>query len=230
MSTTTLTVFVVDDDEALCEALAGLLRSHGLSVQTAHSAEEFLSIYTPDAAGCLVADVRLGGMSGLELQTRLAERAVPLPTILISGHGDIPMAVHAVQLGAVDFLEKPVDDRVLVARVRAALQRAEQQRDDLQRRSDTLIRLQGLTPRERQILSAVVVGQPNKQIAAKFGISEKTVEVHRKRVLHKMGVHNAASLTHLVLAAEAAGPVPRADEIANVRRPRPPAAKADGAL
>ncbi len=206
MTGTDLTVYIVDDDDALRESLAFLLAGEGFRTATFSSAEEFLAACRPGDAGCLVLDVRMPGMSGLELQARLAADQAPLPVIVISGHGDIPMAVRAVRSGALDFLEKPVSDEVLLMRIRAALAQARElaearaQRDQLQRR------IARLTPREHEVMRLVVVGHPNKQIAAELGITEKTVEVHRKHVMHKLGLRNAVSLARLGLVLNVVPP------------------------
>lgn len=193
-------VFVVDDDEAMCEALQWLLESEGLPVETYHSAEAFLETYHPRQPGCLVLDVRMRGMSGLDLQAYLAQKELGIPIIIITAHGDVPMAVRAVQGGAVDFLEKPVSDQVLLKRIRHALEIDAQARQELRQRADTAARLETLTPREREVMDLVTAGKASKHIATVLGIAEKTVEVHRKRVMHKMGVHNAVDLVRLVIA------------------------------
>lgn len=196
------TVFVVDDDEAMCEALTWLLESQGLSVATYNSAEDFLSAYDPARPGCLVVDVRMRGLSGLELQARLVEQGCPLPIIILTGHGDVPMAVRAVKAGAFDFLEKPVDDQRLLERIRAALALDAERRQAALARQLALMRLQTLTAREQQVLDLVVAGKPSKLIAFELGIAEKTVEVHRQRVMQKLEVRGVVELVHLVLSLE----------------------------
>ncbi len=193
-------VYVVDDDEAVCEALRCLLESQGLRTETYTSAEAFLAACRPGQPGCLVLDVRMRGMSGMELHSRLAEEELQLPVIIISGHGDIPMAVRAIKAGALDFLEKPVSDALLVQRIRAALQVDAGNRRRRQEDGDVLARLAALTDREREVMELVIAGRPSKQIAAELGIKEKTVEAHRKHVLGKLGIHSTVDLVRLVLA------------------------------
>lgn len=195
------TVFVVDDDEPMCEALQWLLESDGLKVRTFHSAEAFLVAYQSDMPGCLVLDVRMRGMSGLDLHKILRERGVSIPVIMITGHGDVPMAVRAVQAGVIDFLEKPVDDKLLLERIHTALRLDQQKRRRAHQLRDLRERLATLTAREREVKDHVVAGKPNKQIAQELGIAEKTVEVHRKRVMHKLGVHSAVELVRLIIEA-----------------------------
>jgi two-component system, LuxR family, response regulator FixJ len=195
------TVYVVDDDTALCEALQCLLESAGLRVQTFNSAEAFLDAVRPEMPGCLVLDIRMHGMGGLELQARLAREEFPLPVIIITGHGDIPMAVRAMKNGVVDFLEKPVNDVVLLERISAALARDRAARQTRAQHAEVAQRLARLTPRERQVLAGVVAGKPSKQIANELGIMEKTIEVHRKHIRHKMGVRCSVDLVRAVMLA-----------------------------
>ena len=196
------TVFVVDDDEALCEALQWLLESAALRVEAFHSAEAFLDAYDPQRPGCLVLDLRMRGMNGLDLQARLARDDLALPVIIITGHGDIPMAVRAMKGGAVDFLEKPFNEQQLLDAVHAALARDARMREARLKRAAVLRRIEQLTPRERDVFALVVNGKMNKQIAVELGITEVTVKVHRGRVMTKMG---ADSLAELVILAERAG-------------------------
>jgi FixJ family two-component response regulator len=198
-------VFVVDDDEAVCESLGCLLRSQGLNVRTFLSAEEFLAQYRPHQPGCLVLDLRMRGMSGLELQARLVRQTLSLPVIIVTGHGDIPMAVRAVRAGVVDFLEKPVSDELLLRRIRLALDIDGRQREQQREQEGFAARLATLTGREREVMELVLVGHANKQIAAKLGVKEKTVEVHRKHLLKKMGVRNAVQLVQVLLVARPRG-------------------------
>ena len=194
------TVYVVDDDAALCEALQLLLESAGLRVKTYHSAEALLAEYKPGAAGCLVLDVRMRGMSGLDLQARLGRDEAAPPVIILTGHGDIPMAVRAVKNGAVDFLEKPVNDEVLIERIQHAIALDARRRVQRARRAEIHGRLRSLTSRERQVMKLILAGKANKQIAVELGIADKTVESHRKRVLHKMGVRGAVELAQRLAA------------------------------
>lgn len=193
------TVFVVDDDPAVLDSLSELLESVGLRVATYPSAGAFLDSFDPERPGCLVLDIRMPGMSGLDLQEVLVERQALLPIIFITGHGDVPMAVHAMKHGAVEFILKPFRDQDLLDRIERALA------DNLARRQDHLERrgiqerLDTLTPREREVLERVVAGQSNKVLAHELGISQRTVEIHRAKVMEKMQADNLAELVSLVL-------------------------------
>jgi two-component system, LuxR family, response regulator FixJ len=189
------TIFVVDDDSAVRDALKLLLRSVGQAVETFGSAQEFLDAYSEDRPGCLVLDIRMPGMSGLELQQRLNEKHSILPIIFITGHGDVPMAVEAMQAGAVDFIQKPFRDQDLIDRINQALEKDGANRAALGERNDIRRRLETLTPREREVLDLVVHGKANKVIAGDLKLSQRTVEIHRARVMEKM---QASSLAHLV--------------------------------
>jgi two-component system, LuxR family, response regulator FixJ len=189
------TIFVVDDDAAVRDALKLLLRSVGHAVETFGSAQEFLDAYGEDRAGCLVLDIRMPGMSGLELQQKLNEKHSILPIIFITGHGDVPMAVEAMQAGAVDFIQKPFRDQDLIDRINQALEKDHNNRAALGERNDIRRRLETLTPREREVLDLVVHGKANKVIAGDLKLSQRTVEIHRARVMEKM---QASSLAHLV--------------------------------
>lgn len=191
------TVYVVDDDEAVRDSLQWLLEGKDYRVKCFDSSESFLARFDPREVACLIADIRMEGMSGLELQDRLIERKSPLPIVFITGHGDIPMSVRAMKGGAVDFLTKPFDadqllDCVAQAVRRDAEQRAEQVEMDAIRQG-----LDALTPRERQVFERVVTGLLNKEVAHELGVAEKTVKVHRARVMAKMGVQSLAELVHL---------------------------------
>ena len=189
------TIFIVDDDAAVRDALKLLLRSVGQAVETYGSAQEFLDVYSEDRAGCLVLDIRMPGMSGLELQQKLNEKHSILPIIFITGHGDVPMAVEAMQAGAVDFIQKPFRDQDLIDRINQALEKDNSNRAALGERNDIRKRLETLTPREREVLDLVVHGKANKVIAGDLKLSQRTVEIHRARVMEKM---QASSLAHLV--------------------------------
>jgi len=189
------TVFVVDDDEAVRGSLRLLLKSVGLAATALPSAQEFLAKYDPEQPGCLVLDVRMPGMSGLDLQEQLNMRGAIIPVIFITGHGDIPMAVEAMQQGAFDFLQKPFRDQDLIDRIQRALAKDKANRAELSERSRVRERFESLTPREREVLDLVTSGKPNKIMAADLGVSQRTVEIHRARVMEKM---NASSLAQLV--------------------------------
>jgi FixJ family two-component response regulator len=195
-------VFIVDDDPSTREDLQCLIQSVGLGVQTFGSAEEFLSGTRPDAPACLVLDVRLPGMSGLDLQHELAKAGVQLPIIFITGYGDIPMSVQAMKAGAVEFLTKPFRHQNLLDAIRRAIGRNRRARQDRLEMLDLRRRLDSLTPREREVMGFVVAGLPSKQIAAKLGTSEITIKVHRAQLMRKM---RAESLPDLVRMAERLG-------------------------
>jgi len=195
-------VFVVDDDASVREALKSLIRSVGLQVELFRSAQEFLQWKKPDVPSCLILDIRLPGISGLDFQSKRAEANDPIPIIFITGHGDIPMSVRAMKAGAVEFLPKPFRDQDLLDAIHVALERdraRRQREDEIATLKD---RFEWLTPREREVLPLVVSGLPNKQIAAEIGTSETTVKVHRGQLMRKMG---ADSLPELVRMAERIG-------------------------
>jgi two-component system response regulator FixJ len=202
------TVFVVDDDRAMRDSLRWLLESIGLSVRTYPTAADFLQEYDASQSGCLVLDVRMPGMSGLDLQAELMRRGGGLPTIVVTGHAEVPMAVRAVKAGAVDFIEKPFSDQLLLDRVRQALEIDRQDREVRRRREEAQRRLGGLTAREREVLGLVVAGKANKEIAADLGLSPKTVEVHRAHVMTKMNVESLAELIRVAILAGAMGENP----------------------
>lgn len=214
------TVFVVDDDHAVRKSLDMLIRSVGIPVETFPSAQEFLAAYDPRRPGCLVLDVRMPGMSGLELQRHLQDQGMHLPVIVITGHGDVPIAVRALKNGALEFLEKPFSKQLLLEHVREALQRDAARRADRTRLSSVESRLASLTDRERQVMDLVVAGKVSKEVAAALGISKKTVDVHRSRVMQKMQVESVAELVELALIARQAA-APAAAIPAS--RPAPPA-------
>lgn len=199
------TVFIVDDDQGVREAVSLLMESVGLATETYPSAQAYLDAFDAARPGCLVLDVRMRGMSGIELQQRLAAEPLHPPIIIVTGHGDVPMAVRAVQAGAVDFIEKPFHDQVLLDAVHRALQRDAEVRGQALRRADILDRLGRLTPREREILDLIVAGRRNKLIAADLGISQSTVEAHRAKVMEKLEARSLSDLMRMVLLA-ASGP------------------------
>lgn len=195
-------VHVIDDDEAVRQSLEFLLRTSGMTARTYDSASSFLNALPAIEGGCIVTDVRMPGITGIELLKRLGEMQIMLPVIVITGHGDVPLAVEAMKYGAVDFLEKPYDDELLLGSVRAALDRAHQNAARDARRAEVEARLSALTNREREVLEGLVAGKPNKIIAFDLAISPRTVEIYRANVMTKMG---AASLSDLVRMALVSG-------------------------
>jgi FixJ family two-component response regulator len=194
------TVFVVDDDPGVRKALSLLLKSVGLNAEVYASGQEFLTAYDPQRPGCLILDVRMPGMSGLELQDTLRARGMTVPVIILTGHGDVPMAVRTLQAGAVDFVEKPFREQVLLERVQQALQQDVARRRAEAQHADARARLRLLTPRERQVLDLVVAGRHNKGIAAELGVSMKTVEFHRSKIMDKLQADSVAALVRLVMS------------------------------
>lgn len=188
------TIFVIDDDASVRKSLARLLESAGLRVETFPSAEAYLQRGRYDGLGCLVLDVCMDGLSGTDLQARLAQSGCKIPIIFLTGHGSIPMGVGAMKQGAVDFLTKPVDDEVLLETIRQALARYEETVHEQTGAQAMRQRLQTLTPREQEVMRCVLTGALNKQIAARLGIAEKTVKVHRGRVMEKLGIDSVAEL------------------------------------
>jgi len=195
------TVYIVDDDQAIRHAMELLMRSVGLDYQIFHSADDFLSGYSNDRAGCLVLDIRMPGMGGLELQEKLNDMGSTLPIIFITGHGDVPMAVEAMQKGAVDFIQKPFRDQELLDRIGEALKTDQERRSEREEKAEVLERIGKLTNRERQVLDLVVTGKPNKVIAYELGVSQRTVEIHRARVMEKMQAKSLADLVRMHLAS-----------------------------
>ena len=195
-------VFVVDDDVAMRETLSSLFRSVGLRVELFGSAREFTLIKMPDAASCLVLDIRLPGVSGLDFQAELAEADIHIPIIFMTGHGDIPMSVQAMKAGAIDFLTKPFRDQDMLDAVVRALERDQKRRDSEKVVMELRVRLDSLTSREREVIALVVDGLMNKQIAAKLGVTEITVKVHRVNMMRKM---KARSVIDLVGMADLLG-------------------------
>jgi len=193
------TVFIVDDDRGVLDSLKFLMRSVGLHAETYQSAREFLGAFDTKRPGCLVLDVRMPEMSGLELQERLSAMGSTLPIIFITAHGDIPMAVQAVKAGALDFVQKPFRDQDLIDKIQNALQQDAQMRRQIAERSEIAERIESLTPRELEVMQLVVEGKPNKVIAHTLGISQRTVEIHRSRVMEKMGAESVPHLVQMVL-------------------------------
>ncbi len=202
MNDETGVVYVVDDDPAVRKGLDRLLRSAGLAVEAFASAAEFLARDGQDGVGCVVLDVRMPGISGMDLQADLVAQGVDLPVIFLTGHGDIPMSVEAMKTGALDFLTKPVDAEVLLNAVRQALDRHRAARTGRLETQAMRTRMESLTPRELEVLRCIITGALNKQIAAHLGIAEKTVKIHRARVMEKTG---AASVAELVQSCQRAG-------------------------
>ena len=196
------TVFIIDDDEAVRDAIHWLLKSVGLATRLFPTAQAYFEEFDSGAAGCIVVDVRMPGMSGLDLQERLAREALHPPLIIITGHGDVPMAVRSVQAGAVDFLEKPFNDQHLLDCVHRALELDSRQRGEASRRAEILERLNRLTPREREVLDLVVAGLRNKQIADRLDVTQSTVEAHRARVMDKTGARSLSDLMRMMIAVE----------------------------
>lgn len=190
-------VYVVDDDPAIRYAMQALMESVNLRHEIFSSADEFLKNESKHRAGCLVLDIRMPGLGGLELQEELIERGSTLPIIFITGHGDVPMAVEAMQKGAVDFIQKPFRDQELLDRVRDALMTDKEQRAELERHAEVEQRLEKLTKREREVFDLVVTGKPNKVIAYELGVSQRTVEIHRARVMDKMQARSLADLVRM---------------------------------
>jgi two-component system response regulator FixJ len=196
------TVYIVDDDDAVRDSLSLLMKSEGLRTRCYPSAESFLAEFGPDHYGCLLLDIRMPGMSGMELQRELLARHSMLPIIFITAHGDIPMAVDAVQHGAVDFVQKPFDDTQLLAKVKQSMADSEARHEQDLEQLDIRRRLGTLTTREREVMAQVVKGKANKVIASDLGVSQRTVEIHRARVMEKMQAGSLAHLVRMVLAAE----------------------------
>lgn len=189
---------LVDDDYAIRDAIAWLLRSRGVVSQSWESAESFLADYRPAMSGCLVLDIRMSGMSGLELFDHLLARGCTMPAIFLTGHGDVPLAVRSLKKGAFDFIEKPCNDNELANRVIAAIALDHDQRKNVASTASIETRLLALTAREREVMDRILVGQYNKVIAAELSIAMRTVEVHRARIFEKMDVRSAVELAQLL--------------------------------
>jgi two-component system, LuxR family, response regulator FixJ len=203
------TVYVVDDDDGMRRALDALLSTVGYKTAVFSRPSEFLANFKTDSPGCLVLDIRMPDMSGLELQRHLNRMGSMVPVIFITGHGDIPMAVQAMKEGAFEFIQKPFRDQDLLDRINHALKQDVENRNTVARRAEVLHRLESLTPRERQVMDMVVEGAANKVIAIDLHLSERTVEIHRAKVMEKMGARSVAHLVklHLALIVESQSPI-----------------------
>jgi two-component system response regulator FixJ len=200
-------VHVVDDDGAIRDALVLLLDAAGHSARAHADAGAFLDAMDPGEPGCVVADVRMPGMSGLELQRHMAERRIDLPVIIITGHADVSMAVQALKSGAADFIEKPFDEDALLSSVARALDKGTRAFRERRHLADIAARAATLTPREQEVMALVVQGLPNKAVASELVISARTVEIHRARVMEKMGANSLSDLVRMALRIEEAGSV-----------------------
>jgi two-component system, LuxR family, response regulator FixJ len=204
-------VHVIDDDEAVRQSLAFLLGTAGIDVQTYDSATAFLDVAPKVKAGCVITDVRMPGLSGIDLLRRLRKLKLAVPVIVITGHGDVPLAVEAMKIGAIDFLEKPFDDEVLLASVRSALDALHRDRKRDAERSEIEGRLAGLSNRERDVLEGLVAGHANKQIAYDLGISPRTIEIYRANLMTKMQAASLSDLVRMAMIAGIIGPASDAD-------------------
>ncbi|MDY6799441.1 MAG: response regulator FixJ [Pseudomonadota bacterium] len=202
MTETQQVVYVVEDDDAVRDSLELLLKSDGKAVRTYENANVFLKDYSDDMAGCIVLDIRMPGMDGMELQKKLNEKHSLLPIIFVTGHGDVPMAVDAMKEGAVDFIQKPYREEALLEKIESALEKDREQRKTLGEKQEIVRRIKTLTPRESEIMERMIAGQANKVIAIELEISQRTVEIHRSRVMHKMGTHSLAHLVRMVLSVK----------------------------
>ena len=199
--TQSATIFIVDDDEAVRESLALLLEASGYRVAAYASGEAFLAALKRGSEGCLLVDVRMPGIGGLEVQEELARRDSAVPAIVMTGHGDVPLAVRAMRAGAADFIEKPFSDETILASIERALRQGEAQRQDRARNAEVLAHAERLTEREREVLDELVAGHPNKVIAHHLSISPRTVEIHRARVMEKMQARSLSELVRMALSA-----------------------------
>jgi FixJ family two-component response regulator len=199
------TVYLVEDDEAVRDSLQMVLESVGHKVASYSRADAFLEDYTTAMAGCMVLDIRMPGMNGMELQRQLNTRNSILPIIFVTGHGDVPMAVDAMQRGAVDFVQKPYREEELLGKIQQAIAADVENRADLEEKHKIRAKLSDLTPRETQVMELMIEGKANKVIAYDLDISQRTVEIHRARVMEKMGVRSLAHLVRMVMATEDTG-------------------------
>ncbi len=217
MDATLETIFIVDDDPAVLTAMARVLRAEDWNVEAFATAEAFLARYDGRAQGCLVLDVTMPGLDGLELQRRLADAGQDLPIVFVTGHGDIPMSVKAIKAGATDFLTKPVDARTLAAAVRAAIAQGAATRQERAETAALRQRLAGLTAREREVLGALAAGRLNKQIAADLGVVEQTIKFHRARIMERLQARTVAELMHIAARLGVGSTRPSAPRRALVR-------------
>jgi two-component system, LuxR family, response regulator FixJ len=192
------TVFIVDDDAAVRRFLRSLVSSVDLEVETFRTAQAFLAAFEPNKRGCILLDIRMPGMSGLELQRELRERGIFLPVIFLTGHGDVQIAVHAMKAGAADFIEKPFKNNQLLDRIQKAVAESLNTDQTRMKRDEVERRIASLTPREQQVLELVTLGKTNKSIAKQLAISKRTVEIHRAKVMDKMSAGSLAELVHMV--------------------------------
>ena len=195
---TKATVFIVDDDSAILDSLSLMIEQEHIAVQVFDSAETFLAAYQPECRGCAIVDIRMSGMDGIELHKVLLDRNILLPIIFLTGHGDIPMSVQAMKAGAVDFLTKPVTREKLLTSVRAAIQQSERVLSENANHQEALSHLTSLTDRERDVMLLAVQGHPNKHIARQLGISHRTVEIHKSKIMQKTGAINLLDLARIV--------------------------------
>lgn len=198
MNMTNTTVFIVDDDAAIRDSLSLMIEQENIPVQAFDSAETFLAAYQPECPGCAIVDIRMPGMDGIELHEALLKRNILLPIIFLTGHGDIPMSVQAMKAGAVDFLTKPVTREKLLISIRAAIQKSERLLSENANHQEALLHLASITDRERAVMLLAVQGHPNKHIARQLGISHRTVEIHKSKIMQKTGAINLLDLARIV--------------------------------
>ena len=198
MNMTNTTVFIVDDDAAIRDSLSLMIEQENIAVQAFDSAETFLAAYQPECCGCAIVDIRMSGMDGLELHKALLKRNILLPIIFLTGHGDIPMSVQAMKAGAVDFLTKPVTRERLLMAIRTAIQQSERLLSENANHQAALLHLASITDRERAVMLLAIQGHPNKHIARQLGISHRTVEIHKSKIMQKTGAINLLDLARIV--------------------------------
>ncbi len=196
------TIFIIDDDSAVRDSLSLMIAQENIDVQTFDSAETFLNSYQPEACGCAIIDIRMSGMDGMELHQSMLTRHILLPVIFLTGHGDIPLSVHAIKAGAVDFLTKPVTREKLITAINAAIQKSKTLLSENANHQEALSHLAHLTDRERDVMLLAVQGHPNKHIARQLGISHRTVEIHKSKIMQKTGAINLLDLARIVHESE----------------------------